>query len=140
MSSAIRRRSLPQLSQDKTFMTDAGVLTIATFEEKIELGKQLTFLEFFDHTEKKAFFDRYYRTFAKFILSNNYGLMIECLGSWKASKFMGTEVLGLTAGKWEQLTKTYMDFVSGIRDELESDAKRKGPVPSSDCCGCHHGS
>ena len=65
---AKRRLPAQATSPDEFFMTDAGIMTVAIFEKGMELGKDLTFLEFMDDPMKVKFFKEYYFSMATIAL------------------------------------------------------------------------
>ena len=124
------KEDLPQLEPGRVFASDAGALTIAVFVKKIELGKELTFLELIEDPAKFAHFEDHYKSFGRLVLEKGFGYFLESIGTWKASKHMATEVLGLTEDKWKELTIKWCDFVGRARSELEAEFRAKGrPCP-----------
>ena len=105
-------------SPDKVFLTDAGIMTYATFQKGLTLGKELTFLEFMDDADKVAFFQEYYTTMARTALERGFHFMLESAATWKASLDLGVNVLGLSEEKWSELMAKSNDMVANIREDL----------------------
>lgn len=117
------KRQLPAqvASPDKFFMTDAGIMTVAIFEKGMELGRDLTFLEFMDDPLKVRFFEEYYVYMATIALRKGFGFLLECAATWKASRDRATNILGLTEDKWRDLVTKSNKMMGHIKNQLMVD-------------------
>ena len=99
------KRQLPAqvTSPDKFFMTDAGIMTVAIFEKGMELGRDLTFLEFMDDPLKIKFFEEYYVYMATIALRKSIH-----------TRYLGFEVADKRSDIFGQITHT-QDFLSRLK-------------------------
>ena len=125
LSSAMcAKRQLPAqvTSPDKFFMTDAGIMTVATFEKGMELGRDLTFLEFMDDPLKIRFFEEYYVYMATIALRKSIHAI-----------YLGFEVADTRSDIFGQITQDFfsrlkfsrlkikelwIDFIANIKEGL----------------------
>ena len=85
------------------------------------LGKESTFIEFMDDTEKVAFFRDYYTATARLALSRGFGFLLESAATWKASQDRAVNTLGLSVDKWQQLMASSNSMMADIRQRLQSE-------------------
>jgi S-methylmethionine-dependent homocysteine/selenocysteine methylase len=122
------RKNLPQLSNE-IFLTDGGLETTLIFHEGLELPEFAAFY-LLKSEEGIEHLREYYRKYAALALDYGAGFVLESV-TWRANSDWGKK-LGLTEKELADLNRKAIDFLSEIRDELETE---KSKMVISGCIG-----
>src|SRR5690606_19651681 len=113
---ARHRQSLPQLSDDRLFLTDGGLETTLIYHDQVDLPAFAAFT-LMDSAEGRQRLRAYYERYARIATRSRLGFILES-PTWRSNADWG-EKLGYAADALADINRRSIELMHGLRRALE---------------------